>query len=498
MNLVLLGHTYQYAVEQTVMALLPDEKISAVFIVNSPQEWDNRGILQQNYILSEKKEFFHDGTATIQTTLFYQGVTYSNQVTYSLNTRDEKTVEQYAVKESLYLAISQIFPTPPPWGSLTGVRPGKMALKWLKELGDQANIQEFLEKKFYLSPQRSQLVDTCGRVSLQVEKSLAKKGISLYIAIPFCPTRCSYCSFFSADIQQNQNMVQPYLNALIQEICQVGALMGEHATPLTSLYIGGGTPTSLSAPQLRQLLQAVRDHIPLETCQEYTVEAGRPDTITQEKLDILQDFSVDRISINPQTMHDEILQKLGRGHCVEDILQCFDWANGRFSINMDLIAGLPGETVEKFTQSLKQVLQLRPQQITLHTLTPKRGSPILDDLSTFPKENDVESMLQHTWNRLPQENYHPYYVYRQKKIAGGFENVGWSQPGEIGLYNVIMMDELQTVVGLGAGAMSKTVSPLGAIHRLNNPKFPKEYIDKITGQIDKKQQLFSKFNCNID
>lgn len=486
MTLQLQGHSYRYAVEQTVMALLPQVKIQQVLLPEDPPPALSQ---EDNFLVSSLVTEKHTGKGLAKTSLRIQGTTHTSEISYDLPPLQDKTPDQYALKQSLYLAILPFLPTPPPWGSLTGVRPGKMARKWLKELGEEADIPTFFQETFHLSPQRSQLVDRCGRTSLALEKKLPPNAVSLYISIPFCPTRCSYCSFFSADIRQNQALVPLYLQGLQEELTQVAALLQAESIPITTLYLGGGTPTVLTAPQLRQLLSHISQALPVENLWEYTVEAGRPDTLDQEKLHILQDFGVNRISINPQTMSDSILSHLGRGHTVQDIFQVYHQAQGRFSINMDLIAGLPGETLPSFTASLSKVLDLAPQQITLHTLTPKRASPLLQELDQLPQESLVESMLLHTWSTLPGRNFQPYYVYRQKKIAGGFENIGWCQPKEEGLYNIIMMEELQTVLALGAGGMSKTVSPEGAITRLNSPKFPKEYLDKLPQIIEKKQAL---------
>lgn len=489
MTLVLQGHSYRYGVEQTVMALLPEDKIQRLIL------WDQEQVdlsqLEGNYVISQRVEDGATQSVTVKTTLYYQGNATVGQVSFSLEEKNQTIAHQYGVKESLFRAIVQVLPAPPPWGSLTGVRPSKMATKVLKERGEQGDAENYLEKTFHLSPQRSQLARRCGEVSLELQEKLPKNGFSLYIGIPFCPTRCSYCSFFSADINENQKLVQPYLDALSQEIAEVGKILTETKIPVTTLYVGGGTPTSLSQEQLEQLLGDVRRHLPLEDCWEFTVEAGRPDTLTQGKFQVLHRYGVDRISINPQTMSDHILENLGRGHNSQDILRAFSQGEGKFSINMDLIAGLPEDTLEGYSHSLAQILALNPQEITVHTLTPKKASPLLTQLESLPQEQMVEAMLQHTWKAMHAQGYRPYYVYRQKKIAGGFENVGWSKPGYLGKYNVIMMEEVQSVVALGAGGMSKTVEQ-GAISRHSNPKFPLEYTKNIASIIEKKTSFLKE------
>ncbi len=378
MKIYLKNHDFRYAVEQSIFSLLP--KIS----------WEEDG----NYLLSLLSQ------KSAQAIFQWHGTIYTGNVYF------ESGEEQFAIKTAVFQAIIQSLPHLPPWGSLTGVRPVKLATK-LEIQGE--NVEEVLQEKYAVDKIRSKLAVDCLKTSLAAQEK--SKGLSLYVHIPFCPSACRYCSFYTTN---SLNLLPDYLEMLKKELLLAKNL------PLSALYIGGGTPTVLSSNQLSDLCGYLRELFPDIT--EFTVEAGRPETITKEKLDTLKSFAVDRISINPQSMKNEILQDLGRNHSVIDIHNAFSFAEGHFNINMDLIAGISSR--EDFLYSLEEVLVMRPEQITVHALTPKKNTPLSHDYQAESGQKWVET-LNKAWTSLRHHGYVPYYLYRQKQITQGLENVGW-------------------------------------------------------------------------
>ena len=358
----------------------------------------------------------------------------------------------------------------------------------------------------------------CAQASLAAQRSLGEHEVSLYVGIPFCPTRCAYCSFVSADVGRALKLIDPFLDALSQEIRATGAMLARAGLRVRTVYFGGGTPTTLTAPQLDRLMGELAEHIDLSACTEYTVEAGRPDTITAEKLAVLRRRGCDRVSVNPQSMSDAVLAAMGRAHRAADILRAFALVreSGIGCVNMDLIAGLPGDSADGFRASLDQVLELAPENVTVHTLALKKGSRLMNGApnkgkalvgertsggmselpwkqgsegykaredegdTPLPAGEDVAAMLDYAWAALRESGQIPYYLYRQKYMSGSFENVGWCLPGTESLYNICMMEELHTIVSLGGGGVTKLVDRhTGYIQRVANAKYPQEYIQKI-------------------
>ena len=397
---------------------------------------------------------------------------------------------QHALKMAFYQAGTAVLGQEPPWGALTGVRPVKLPTRCMLAGGTPEQAQAELEEEYRVSPLRAKLAVDCAQASLAVDREVREDQVSLYIGIPFCPTRCAYCSFVSADVGRTLKLVEPYLEAVLEEVEYTGRVLRESGLSIHSLYVGGGTPTTLSAGQLERLFSSARAHLPLETCVEYTVEAGRPDTITREKLEVLRDQGVERISINPQTLEDEVLAAIGRKHSAQDILDAYALARevGFDSINMDLIAGLPRDSFEGFRRSLEGVLALRPENVTVHTLALKKGSRLMEEGGALPSGEETARMLDFSRDTLREAGFLPYYLYRQKYMSGSLVNVGWCLPGKESVYNIIMMEELQTVVSIGGGGVTKLVDRKnGRIVRLPNPKYPHDYLssrDKILAQKD--------------
>ena len=397
---------------------------------------------------------------------------------------------QHALKMAFYQAGTAVLGQEPPWGALTGVRPVKLPTRCMLAGGTPEQAQAELEEEYRVSPLRAKLAVDCAQASLAVDREVREDQVSLYIGIPFCPTRCAYCSFVSADVGRTLKLVEPYLEAVLEEVEYTGRVLRESGLSIHSLYVGGGTPTTLSAGQLERLFSSARAHLPLETCVEYTVEAGRPDTITREKLEVLRDQGVERISINPQTLEDEGLAAIGRKHSARDILDAYALARevGFDSVNMDLIAGLPRDSFEGFRRSLEGVLALRPENVTVHTLALKKGSRLMEEGGALPSGEETARMLDFSRDTLREAGFLTYYLYRQKYMSGSLENVGWWLPGKESVYNIIMMEELQTVVSIGGGGVTKLVDRKnGRIVRLPNPKYPHDYLssrDKILAQKD--------------
>ena len=384
----------------------------------------------------------------------------------------------------------------PPWGALTGVRPVKLPTRAMLAGAAAKQARRELQQVYRVSPVRSELAVDCAKSSLAAMDMLEGRQVSVYIGIPFCPTRCAYCSFISADVGRSLQLVSPYLEALLDEIRHTGKVLRENNISIRSFYMGGGTPTTLSAGQMDTLLSCMEEHLPLERCVEYTVEAGRPDTITREKLEVLKKHRIGRISINPQTLEDEVLRAIGRRHSADDIRAAYALARevGFECINMDLIAGLPRDSFDGFARTLEGVLAMAPENITVHTLALKKGSRLMDQGGSIPDGEEVARMLELSLNSLRERGYIPYYLYRQKYMSGSLENVGWAKPGTESLYNIVMMEELQSVISIGAGGITKLVDPAaGSILRLPNPKYPHDYLssqEKILSQKDEIARFF--------
>ena len=394
------------------------------------------------------------------------------------------------VKRQIYRDLSKMTGKSPKWGILTGIRPVKLAGEIADRGDDPKNV---LMEQYLVHESKADLV--CDILGYQRERAgkPKPKSLSVYIGIPFCPTRCLYCSFTSNQV--SQEAMEPYLEALGREIDYAGAAAGEAGYNMETLYFGGGTPTSLNEEQLDRLLSRVSGAFALGGVREYTVEAGRPDTITDEKLSILIDHGVDRISINPQSMKQKTLELIGRRHTVEDVFRAFEMAHkaGMEVINADLIAGLPEETEDDFANSLDEIIRLGAGNITLHTLAVKRASRLkeMDENFNYKDEELRERMLTAAHEKLRSRGYQPYYLYRQKHTSGNTENTGFCADGRPGLYNIRIMEEAQSNLALGAGGISKIYFPEeNRLERVANVSNYEIYIDRIDEMIERKQNGF--------
>lgn len=404
---------------------------------------------------------------------------------------EENSSDKNQINREIYDQLSAVTEKKPEWGILTGIRPVKLAGELYERMGSTDSVCRILTEAYYLSEEKAKLVVDMYLHQQKTCKTAAEKSAGVYIGIPFCPTRCVYCSFASNQVAASE--IARYFEALLVEISYVGRRMQECGITAETIYIGGGTPTTLSAEQLEILLGAVEENFDLSKLREFSVEAGRPDTITEEKLAVLKKAGVSRISINPQTMHEQTLEKIGRSHSTEDILSAFEMAKrqGFDEINADLIAGLPGETTEDFIKSLEEIIALSPANITVHCLAVKRASRLVDiDRDFHYKQAErVSAQLSESRRILKEAGYIPYYLYRQKHMAGAFENTGYCKPGKDCIYNVRIMDEHQTIIALGAGGITKVYYPQeNRLERVPNVTNYQEYIARIDEMLDRKEK----------
>ncbi len=400
---------------------------------------------------------------------------------------------------AIYKAAQTLRPKRLPWGVMTGIRPAKPIRQMLSYGFSDDYISDYITRLYGPSDKKRALATEVAKNELAIMKRNSVDDIGLYIGIPFCPTRCLYCSFVSTDLKHTKKYVGDYLKCLIREIEYARALTLSSKKRITSIYIGGGTPTSLSAKELDILLCAIEKNFDTSSLYEYCVEAGRPDTITREKLDVLKSYGVTRISINPQTMHERTLNLIGRAHSVSDIENAFSIARcvGFDTINADLIAGLPGESEDDFLYTLNAINRFAPENITVHTMSVKRGSALHQRLSNYDLTDPttVYNMLDISYDFMHETNRLPYYMYRQKNMLGNLENVGYSIKGHESLYNVNIMEEVQSILALGGGASSKAVSADGErIERVFNFKAPIEYIQRFDEILAKKDEFFNIVN----
>ena len=399
---------------------------------------------------------------------------------------------EYALCKMLYQFLQRQTGIRPPWGMMTGVRPVRIIHDMRAAGATEQQIEDRFIGHFDCTRQRFDMAKRIADLQRPILEAARPMDCSLYAGIPFCPSRCSYCSFVSRTVgdKATRALVQPYVDCLCRELETMRQVAADCGLDVKTLYIGGGTPTSLSADQLRQLMGKLADLFDLGRLQEYTVEAGRPDCTDYEKLCVLKEYGATRISINPQTFSDQVLKNIGRKHTARDILDCFAAARraGHGNINMDLIAGLPGDTVEGFRKSLKTAISLEPENITVHTLTLKRASNLVVEHRAAAYD-DVARMLE-SCALLEQAGYVPYYLYRQKGTLQNLENIGWCKPGYEGLYNIYIMEEVHTILSAGAGGSTKLVQPgvrHARIERIFNYKYPTEYIDHFDTVLSRKE-----------
>lgn len=473
MNLYVKNHNFHFELENLTRLFFPNEKITVIRDFSEPQP---------PYIYTE----------------------VSDKITISVNigsfNKSETAVKKLADDDNelvsaqlLYKLLCDFTGLTQPWGILTGVRPVKLLRRLAEESSEEQAVKKF-EKDFFVSNEKIALSRETEHNERKILELSKPESFSLYVGIPFCPSRCSYCSFVMASIERAEKLIGPYTKLLCEEIKRTAEIANKLALRLETVYFGGGTPTTLSAEQLDTVLRTVNKSFDMSTCREFTVEAGRPDTIDIAKLVALKENKVDRISINPQTVNDEVLKTIGRKHTAQQFFDAFELARkcGFDNINTDLIAGLPTDTPESFKNSLDSIVRLNAECITVHTLCMKRASRLTTEGVTLDLQQarDAREMLAYTQNILGQNEYIPYYMYRQSRMVGNLENVGWSKKGFESLYNVYVMDETHTILACGSGGVTKLKrNNPDYLERIFNFKYPYEYIDRFDELIQRKSGI---------
>ncbi len=423
---------------------------------------------------------------------------------FSCENKETLRVFKRIIKRRLFLLLKQYTGRTIPWGILTGIRPTKLVNEFLDDGTSREEIISTLKRDYFVTDNKASLLYEVAENQRAMFLNSSKKSISVYIGIPFCPTRCLYCSFSSSTIGQYKKVIDAYVETLLKEIQYCGKLIKDNNLEIESLYIGGGTPTSLKTHQLSKLLEGIEHYLDISKLKEYTIEAGRPDTIDIDKLKIISNSSITRISINPQTMNGVTLEKIGRRHSPEDIEKAFFMARdmGFDNINMDLICGLPGEDVDMFRYTLEKIKLMKPDSLTVHTMAIKRASRLTEEIENYHLDQQykqVPEMVELAHEYSAQMGLIPYYLYRQKNILGNLENVGYSKKNKECLYNIQIMEERQSILACGAGAATKVIFPHNRIERAFNVKTVEEYLLRIDEMIERKVNLINHLKIiNID
>ena len=473
MNLYVKNHNFHFELENLTRLFFPNEKITVIRDFSEPQP---------PYIYTEA----------------------SDKITISVNigsfNKSETAVKKLADDDNelvsaqlLYKLLCDFTGLTQPWGILTGVRPVKLLRRLAEESNEEQAVKKF-EKDFFVSNEKIALSRETEHNERKILELSKPESFSLYVGIPFCPSRCSYCSFVMASIERAEKLIEPYTKLLCEEIKRTAEIANKLGLRLETVYFGGGTPTTLSAEQLDTVLGTVNKSFDMSTCLDSKFTAGRPDTIDIAKLVALKENKVDRISINPQTVNDEVLKTIGRKHTAQQFFDAFELARkcGFDNINTDLIAGLPTDTPESFKNSLDSIVRLNAECITVHTLCMKRASRLTTEGVTLDLQQarDAREMLAYTQNILGQNEYIPYYMYRQSRMVGNLENVGWSKKDFESLYNVYVMDETHTILACGSGGVTKLKrNNPDYLERIFNFKYPYEYIDRFDELIQRKSGI---------
>lgn len=473
MNLYVKNHNFHFELENLTRLFFPNEKITVIRDFSEPQP---------PCIYTEVSDKI---TISVNIGSFNKSETAVKKLTDDDN--------ELVSAQLLYKLLCDFTGLTQPWGILTGVRPVKLLRRLAEESSEEQAVKKF-EKDFFVSNEKIALSRETEHNEQKILELSKPESFSLYVGIPFCPSRCSYCSFVMASIERAEKLIEPYTKLLCEEIKRTAEIANKLGLRLETVYFGGGTPTTLSAEQLDTVLGTVNKSFDMSTCREFTVEAGRPDTIDIAKLLALKENKVDRISINPQTVNDEVLKTIGRKHTAQQFFDAFELARkcGFDNINTDLIAGLPTDTPESFKNSLDSIVRLNAECITVHTLCMKRASRLTTEGVTLDLQQarDAREMLAYTQNILGQNEYIPYYMYRQSRMVGNLENVGWSKKGFESLYNVYVMDETHTILACGSGGVTKLKrNNPDYLERIFNFKYPYEYIDRFDELIQRKSGI---------
>ncbi len=474
MNLYINNHSFHYELENLTRLFYPNEKINVIKDSES---------FEKPYIITNI-------TDRLSVEVSVGDYTRRESAKLSSDTENERML-----CELLYKILCELTSISQPWGMITGVRPAKLYRRLKEDEGEQ-NADYYFTNKLFVSDEKLKLLKLTEKTEKKIIDLSDEKSFSLYISIPFCPSRCRYCSFVQSSVERSKHLIEPYVDLLCDEIKKTAEIASSLGLTLETVYMGGGTPTTLTAEQMNLVLSTVLSSFDTTALREFTVEAGRPDTITREKLISIKENKVGRISINPQTLNDDVLKAIGRGHTAAQTLKAYELAReiGFDSINMDLIAGLPDETVDSFISTLNRICDLSPECITVHTLSMKRSSTLTQDGTAINRDDALRTsaMLKYAGEKLVSEDYLPYYLYRQTRMVGNLENTGWSKKGFESYYNIYVMDETHTILGCGAGAVTKLKKPNDTfLKRIFNFKYPYEYIGRYNEQLERKKEIYT-------
>lgn len=418
-----------------------------------------------------------------------------------IKSRDMKKQSiQCAFGKAIYSVLSKDMKIKPNWGTLIGVRPAKSALYLFNKNMSEKEVRSYFNQRL-VNLQKTDLAIQIAKYEFEILKKFEDRTASLYISIPFCPTRCSYCSFVSSAAINNKELIEKYFSHLLEEIKYTAEIFSSLKLRLKTVYIGGGTPTTFSSQMLDKIIKTVKENFDTTSLQEFTVEAGRPDTITREKLLVLKENNVDRISVNPQTLNQKVLDKMGRRHSVEDFFKAFEMAKsiGFKSINTDIIAGLEEDTFDSFKNTVDRICTLAPENVTMHTLSLKKAANLYEKINEFHNYNEVDRMIKYFYDKMGENNYIPYYIYKQKNTLSNHENTGFAKKNKSCLYNIYMMEEFHSVFAVGAGAVTKLVTKnREKIYRIFNYKYPMEYCNDFEKVIKEKNLIREFYNEKYD
>ena len=489
MTLIFSGNDYKYELEGVMKLFIPATLFTHIYSDKIETEDD--------YVFAAKEPICENDcnkceTDTTQATLLYVIVSLNGKVCRKEEKVSDDCDMELTLSRLLYNAMSELTGIKPKWGVITGIRPVKRVNDMLGEGMSRDEIYKTMEQKYLCCEEKCDIAYKTAVTQKPALDALDRESFSLYISVPFCPTRCSYCSFVSQSIEGCMKLIPEYVNKLCEEIVYTAGITKKLGLKLDTVYFGGGTPTTLTAAQLDRVMKTIAASFDMSAEREYTVEAGRPDTITEDKLRVLKENGCGRVSINPQTMNDSVLEAIGRKHNTAQFLDSFALARkvGFDSINTDIIAGLPTDTVESFKNTIDSLIDLAPENITVHTLSIKRAARLNHSGNREVLKNPADKMVEYATERLLESGYLPYYLYRQKNMLENLENIGWTKAGHESLYNIYIMEEVQTILAMGAGGSTKLVDLEGGrLQRVFNYKFPLEYNKHFELMLKRKNEI---------
>ncbi len=473
MQIILNNFNEHYEIEQLLRMFIKD-------ITVIKEKTNKKQLLEFVYINKNKYRFFV--YIKFNKNIYYKFIEFKNN----------KNDDNLSICSFLYDSFCKNYNKNLPWGLLTGVRPVRLMRNIQNEINDINKTKQKFKREFFVSDEKISLTEHIYNLQEKIIENVKKEDYSLYISIPFCPSRCVYCSFVSTTTKNSKKLMQDYTKKLCEELIYTAKKAKELNFNLKTIYIGGGTPTAISALELEEIMKTISENFNIDSLEEYTVEAGRADCTDFEKLLIIKKYGADRISINPQTFSNEVLKNIGRNHTHEDFLNCVEMARkiGFKSINMDLIAGLPLDDIKSFENSVKGCIELGAENITIHSLTLKRASNLVMKNIGYNEDTDIKNMLKKS-EILKEYGYEPYYMYRQKSTVQNLENVGYTKKGLFSYYNIYMMEEVGNIISCGAGGVSKLVFNNEDIKRVYNYKYPTEYINDFNTIIKRKDEVFN-------